>query len=232
MPMHVLFVAEYTPDRIEVSDRLPEPRIASGYDHLPVPVHQGYKLTRLWVEADEPPILPDGDLTRERYEEWRAVCVAKYEDRVSDISMSLGVAGFCVDVEFKAVEFEMTGTALEAILTNVGPYPIGEIEVLWGGTWSPAKDSNHIGTAYNFRRLDPGKPKVLQPGDSDSYILSGDALWKCLSFDASLSPEHCCLQVCASPPAGGPKGEIMRFGGECLSILSEWIEDFHSRRQQ
>jgi hypothetical protein len=58
---HIVFIADYREDCIDVSDRLPEPSRLP--DVSGIPCFRSYQHTRLRVEAETPPMLPDGDLS-------------------------------------------------------------------------------------------------------------------------------------------------------------------------
>ncbi len=152
METHIVFVATFAPDKIEVSDGLPKARPMSGFEHNPFPVYQGHSLKRLRVESETYPVLPDGDLTQEQYFEWRSILPedAIREETVDPKLIMLGMAGLCVDVGLTAILAAPYGTLLEAAVTNVGPYPIGKVQVVWNGQWEPSVDGGIIGKGFHF----------------------------------------------------------------------------------
>lgn len=208
MPLHIVFVADYG-GVIEVSDRLPEPRRMPGHDDYPVPVHQGYTLTRLRVEAELSPVLPDGDITPEEYSDWRAILGEFTEETVDRRLKAVGLAGVCVEAKPEVADFEVLGTALEVTVTNVGPYPAGKMQAEWFGEWEPSGNDPLIGKGFYF---DPcgSDPKVLLPGQSRVFILAKEQLRKGLSLAAALPPDKYYLKISATAPGHGAYYEIHR----------------------
>lgn len=138
MAIHIVFVATFD-DRIEVSYKLPKDRPMPGFPGLPV--FQGYTLKRLRVEADRPPVLPNGDITQDRYEEWLSNLGEVTEEAVSRNLVIPELRGLCVDVHLGVFNPAPYGTLLEATVVNVGPYAIGKVQVVWHGRWKPRKDN-------------------------------------------------------------------------------------------
>jgi hypothetical protein len=223
MPTHIVFVSDFGDDCIEVSDRLPKNR--------PSPIMQGvwrgYALTRLRIEADVPPMLPEGDLTEERYREWRSIFDLdnETEEAVDRMVVGMGLGGICLDVRLEVVDFEVIETALVATVKNIGPYPAGQLKLFWHGRW----EAQEIGalTGQGFGLVSIGtQPKVLQPGESQQFALIKPNLQKALSFAAALSSDKFWLAVNASLPGQYASHEIYKWPGRNMEPAIEALERF------
>ena len=230
MNTYVLFVATYDPDRIAVSDLLPTPRPHADYLNSPLPVLQGYGLTHLIVRADTPPTLPEGDLTREGYREWRSIfspeCVT--ERGVGLLSpardpLVFTHEGLCVDIDLKPAHTKISGTGLVAKVTNIGPYPIGQVVVMWGACWDQPSPEGYLGGFPHFRPLSTGTPS-LGTGESRLFVLMNQEVRECMSYAASLPDQHY-VTVSASLPGQEGTHEIMRIPAEKLVDMINNLED-------
>lgn len=229
MKTHIVYVASYHHDQIEVSASLPEPRHLEGRPILGVPVTQGYTLTRLRIRADEPPLLPDGDITREQFQEWSSIFDPDTVrvDKVDSLLVGLGLGAFCVVVTLATVDMFVHGTLLEATVTNVGADPIGLVQVTWWGKWEQPRESNLIGRGFHFVAFGSGPPaKQLLSGESRKFGLLKPELQQCLSYAAALSPDQYYLTTSASLPGQTAVYEIARMPGEELAYMVEKLEEF------
>lgn len=212
MPRHVVFVADFGDDFIEVSDRLPEDRPLPPPPGVTVPCFRGHRLTRLHVESDVPPILPEGDITAEEYRVWRATLGDHMEEPVNSLLRAVGLAGVCLDVRLYPERPESHGTLLEAEVTNVGQCPAGKVQVAWHGEWEPQGNDRLIGRGYHFRSVGP-LPSQLLPGQCARLALVQPELRAAMSYAAALSPEKFYLAVSATAPGEGAFYEVKRIPG-------------------
>jgi hypothetical protein len=223
MPINIVFISDFGDDCIEVSDRLPKDRpsrILKG-------VWQGYKLIRLRIEAEFPPILPEGDLTQKGYREWRATLDSDSvrEEPLDRMTVAAGLGGVCVDVKLAAVDYEVIGTVLNVTVTNVGPYPAGKIQVAWHGEWEPKDNNPLIGQGFHLAAYGTS-PKELFPGQSRIFVLPKPQLRQALSYAAAFPPEQYHLKINATAPRQEAYYEISRVSGAELSYMIERLEEF------
>lgn len=232
MKTHVIFVARFDADRIEVSAELPKARPMEGYSHWPVPVTQGYALTRLRLQAESFPIMPDGDVSHAEYGEWRSILPEPVvEEAVEQKLVGLGLGGLCVEARLAAVDAIPHGTLLEANVSNIGPYPIGKVQVVWHGEWKSSSHSREIGKGFHFTSIGDA-PKELMPGVSRTFALMKPQVQKGLSYAASLSPDQYYIGVHASLPGQEAVYEIHRVPGSEMGQLIENLEHFLETEEQ
>jgi hypothetical protein len=230
--VHAVYVVEFAPDVIEVSDRVPEWR--EGYDRLPesiigrpIPFKQelGRRLFHLLVEGDRPPILPDGDLTGERYREWLSLLDAYRVEGVDSDLIVWGYEGLCVRVDLAAVDAEVHGTVLEARVTNVGPYPIGPLSVRWQTQLDPEPGRSVTGEGFAFVSVG-AIPDRLEPGETRKFALLRRELQHCLRHFDSHPSDAYHLSVVAAPPGMSAVREIRRVRGRDLGYMARMLKNF------
>lgn len=227
MATHIIFVAIFSDDQIEVSTHLPKDRKSAEFLDSPISVRQGYSLLRLRIEAEELPILPDGDLTEEQYRDWLSIIdqQAVIEEKVDPLLVAVGHGGLCVSVRFAAVDAIPYGTLAEVTVDNVGPYPIGKLQVVWHGNFEPAYQSTLIGEGYHF--VPVGEPAgQLLPGQSRPFALMAPKLQKCLNFAMILPPDQYHIGVHASLPGQEVLYEIYRLPGIAMAEMIDTLERF------
>lgn len=224
MALHIVFVADFG-GQIEVLDHLPGPRRLPDINGIPC--FRSYHLTRVRVEAEDPPVLPDGDITEEQYREWRAILDpdAVKEESVDPDIVARRLGGLCVDVNLAAVDASPHGTLLEAVVTNVGPYPIGKVQVAWHGRWEQPSDTGEIGRGLHFVSVGQ-PPRQLLPGNSRKFALMKPQLQQGLSYAAALSPDQFYLAVSASLPDEEAVFEIAHVPGTQMGYMIELLEKF------
>jgi hypothetical protein len=225
MPKRIVFVAIYDKDCITVSGELPEPRFLPEHAHFPGPVTRGYGLVRLRIESATDLRVPEGDLTEEQYREWRSGLMAESikEEGVNGTLVALGLGSLCVEVKLEGVDAIPYGTLLEATVTNVGPYPIGKVQVAWHGEWEPTRGDPLIGKGLHLRSVGE-PPKELLPGKLRKFVLIKPDLQKGLSYAASLPPGNYYLGVHASLPGHEATYEIHRVPGAEMGAVIEMLE--------
>ena len=226
MARHIIFVATFDKDSIEISDKLPVVRPLNRPD-LPYPVTQGYSLVRLRVDSDSPPALPGRDLTAAEYGEWRSSLAASsaLEEPVEPRIVLLGLGGLCVAVRTFGVESIPYGTLLEVRVENIGPYPIGKVEVIWHGRWEASGYGEPIGRGFHLESVGE-PPRQLAPGASRTFAMRKPRLQQCLSYAASLPPDQYYLGVNASLPGQEATYEIHTVPGANLSAVIEVLEHY------
>jgi hypothetical protein len=223
VPLHIVFVADYGEGCIEVSDRLPEPRRLPDVNGIPC--FRGYRLTRLRIDAYDPPVLPEGDLTEEQYREWRSILGEFTEEAVDRHLAAVDLAGVCVEVKLAAVDAIPHGTLLEARVKNVGPYPAGKIQVAWHGQWDKPRETGESGRGFHFVSVGP-PPRELPPGAERTFALLKNELRQCLGYAAALSPEQFYIAVSATKPGEEAYYEVARVPGTDLGYMVEQLEHF------
>ncbi|MFO0802653.1 MAG: hypothetical protein U0791_05965 [Gemmataceae bacterium] len=225
MALHIVFVADFGDDCIEVSDQLPNARRMSGYEDRPYPVHRAFALTRLWVDAESPPVLPEGDLTQEQYQDWRAILGEFTEEKVDHLLLAVGLAEVCVETKLDAVDLEVIGTCLKLTVTNVGRVSAGKIQIVWFGEWKPIGNEVLCGQGFHFSSYG-AEPIDLQPGQSHAYVLPQPHLQKGLSYAAALPPSNYHLRVNATLPGQHAFYEIARIPGTEMGYMIDHLERF------
>jgi hypothetical protein len=132
----------------------------------------------------------------------------------------------CVDVKLAVVDAIPHGTLLEATVTNVGPYPVGKVQVVWHGRWDVPSDSGLIGRGLHFVPVGGPLAQELRQAESQRFALTEPLLQQGLSYAASLDPDQFHLAVEATLTGQYMYCEIARVTGPDLGFWIEKLEEF------
>src|SRR4051812_11650819 len=89
-------------------------------------------------------------MTEEEYQGWLSILDEVEEEAVDRDIVARGMGGLCVEVQLAIADADPYGIFLEAVVENIGPYPIGEVQVLWHGKWDAKKHGDMIGQGFPF----------------------------------------------------------------------------------